>query len=186
MNYTVPSSAAHFPPNMGPAVDDYQSALLTALQSQTDARNANEKAIADAAVASWTTNNIRNQAMNLAFTAKPVIALTEVLHSVTAQTGDTVAFMKDGTPDGSVTVGAGPDLYAWVTDDGAPVAVCPDIPAVAPVVHPIITGNGSVMNVPVGDTMPIGTKATAPDGSVWEKQSVPGPWGTYVFYQKIS
>ena len=44
----------------------------------------------------------------------------------------------------------------------------------------------TVMNVPQGDTMPVGFIAVAPDGTKWQKQASPTPFGVAYFYAKIA
>jgi hypothetical protein len=68
-----------------------------------------------------------------------------------------------------------------------PVCQQPPIPdQVQPQVHPVVTGNDQVQNVPDGDTMPVGFKVTAPDGSVWQKVASPTPFGTATYYARVS
>ncbi|HXB69024.1 MAG TPA: hypothetical protein VNY05_12315 [Candidatus Acidoferrales bacterium] len=68
------------------------------------------------------------------------------------------------------------------------VAVCaqPAIPEQpAPQVHPVWTGNATLMNVPAGDTMPIGSIIPSPDGGKWQKMASPTPFGMAYYYAKV-
>jgi hypothetical protein len=44
----------------------------------------------------------------------------------------------------------------------------------------------TVMNVPPGDTMPVGYIATAPDGAKWQKQASATPFGIAYYYARIA
>lgn len=69
---------------------------------------------------------------------------------------------------------------------GPPVCDVPTYPkGTPPQVHVNFPGNESVMSVPVGDTMPTGFVATAPDGSKWEKRASTTPFGVAHYYAKI-
>jgi hypothetical protein len=68
----------------------------------------------------------------------------------------------------------------------APVCGQPAIPdQTAPQVHPVVTGNSTLMNVPAGDTMPVGALIPAPDGSIWRKTASPTPFGMAYYYVKV-
>ncbi len=60
----------------------------------------------------------------------------------------------------------------------------PDMPAAQS--QPVMTASATKMNVPPGDTMPIGFIDVAPDGSKWQKVSSPTPFGVAVYYEKVS
>jgi hypothetical protein len=46
-----------------------------------------------------------------------------------------------------------------------------------PYTPPVLPEPGNIRNVPAGDTMPVGCMLTAPDGSPWQKQVSPTPFG---------
>ena len=82
-----------------------------------------------------------------------------------------------------------------VTDEGfafpergdQPVCEMPAIPADCSKPQPQpIAPPGNLMNVPPGDTMPIGYTATAPDGSRWQKQASPTPFGIAYYYARVA
>jgi hypothetical protein len=77
--------------------------------------------------------------------------------------------------------------WAYPALGNTPVCVMPIIPDVPPPqVKSVTHGNGSVMDVPPGDVMPLGSLVTAPDGSKWEKMASPTPFGMAYYYAKIS
>ena len=77
--------------------------------------------------------------------------------------------------------------WAYPALGATPVCAQPSIPDVPPPqVHPVVTGNGNIQNVPVGDTMPVGSIIPAPDGSRWEKMASPTPFGMASYYAKVS
>jgi hypothetical protein len=77
--------------------------------------------------------------------------------------------------------------WAYPALGNTPVCVMPLIPDVPPPqVHPVVNGNGSVMNVPAGDVMPVGSILPAPDGSKWEKMASPTPFGMAYYYAKVN
>ena len=45
---------------------------------------------------------------------------------------------------------------------------------------------GQKINVPKGDTLPIGIDVTDPSGAVWQKMATNTPFGVAVYYQKIA
>lgn len=68
-----------------------------------------------------------------------------------------------------------------------PVCAQPPIPDIPPAqVNPVVTGNGTIQNVPAGDTMPVGSIIPAADGTKWEKMASPTPFGTAYYYVKVS
>lgn len=54
-----------------------------------------------------------------------------------------------------------------------------------PAAQPNVPGNDQVRNVPPGDHYPLGFELTAPDGTTWQKQASPTPFGTAVYYARI-
>ena len=105
--------------------------------------------------------------------------------------GYVVGYFNDPTTGGGA---ATPGVYAgtvvqWAYPATGPLPVCamPPIPPNAGPTNqtPLTTLDSVLKNVPVGDTLPVGFKTTAPDGSVWQKQVSPTPWGVAYFYAKI-
>ena len=82
-------------------------------------------------------------------------------------------------------------LWAYPTLGTTPLTSQPPVPQ-APqnaVKLPPYTGEpivGSKINVPVGDTTPIGTTITDSGGGVWEKFASNTPFGTAQWYERIS
>ena len=81
----------------------------------------------------------------------------------------------------------GPDGFAWPVLGQTAVCTMPAIPEdhSKPQVLTIPEPD-RIRNVPVGDAMPVGYIATAPDGAKWQKQASPTPFGVAYFYQKVS
>lgn len=79
-----------------------------------------------------------------------------------------------------------PNAYWTYPAQGiTPVCDMPPIPASHPQqVHPAVPG-ANVMNVPPGDVLPIGFIVTSSDGTKWQKQQSPTPFGVATFYAKI-
>jgi hypothetical protein len=59
-------------------------------------------------------------------------------------------------------------------------------PTIKPYTPPVLPEPDNVRNVPVGDTMPVGYRLTAADGSVWQKQASPTPFGIEYYYARIA
>jgi hypothetical protein len=78
--------------------------------------------------------------------------------------------------------------WAYPEQGTDPVCAVPPLPAdqSVPTVHPIFTGNDSVMNVPPGDKMSVGYIAVAPDGLRWQKQASPTPFGIAYYYARVA
>jgi len=83
--------------------------------------------------------------------------------------------------------GSLPVQWAYPAQGTEPVCAQPAIPDVPPPqVHPVVTGNANLQNVPAGDTMPVGSVIPAPDGSKWEKMASPTPFGVAYYYAKVA
>ncbi len=100
-----------------------------------------------------------------------------------------MGYFNDPT-SGPGTLGPyGDTVVVWAYPAVGNTPVCPQ-PAIpdqpGPQVHPVLTGSNTKMNVPAGDTMPIGSILPAPDGSNWQKMSSPTPWGTAVYYERVA
>jgi hypothetical protein len=76
------------------------------------------------------------------------------------------------------------DGWTYVIKGTDPVCPVQQLPPATPVVTSF-QHIDYVQNVPVGDTMPLGYIATAPDGTRWQKQSSPTPFGTAYFYARL-
>ena len=81
-------------------------------------------------------------------------------------------------------------MWAYPVLGTIPVCAQPPLPtpvATAPVNTAVASSRvGDKQNVPVGDTMPVGYKATAPDGSVWQKMASATPFGVAQYYERIA
>ena len=81
------------------------------------------------------------------------------------------------------------DANGWSYAAKCDTLVCamppvPDQPKVW--VPPVLPEPDNVRNVPPGDTMPVGYVLTAPDGSHWQKQASPTPFGMAYYYAKVA
>ena len=81
-------------------------------------------------------------------------------------------------------------IWAYPVIGTLPVCVMPPLPVMPAVAAPAsgaaASQIGSKQNVPAGDTMPVGYKATAPDGSVWQKMASLTPFGTAYYYERVA
>jgi len=75
--------------------------------------------------------------------------------------------------------------WSYVIRGGEPVCAVPAIPQLPPPAPPIPEPD-NVRNVPAGDTMPVGYVVIAPDGSRWQKNGSPTPFGRAYFYLKLA
>lgn len=163
----VPLAAVFFPDAAISA--GYQMRALSEIQDESGLETGLRQQRFAGKVKDWLFNAGRDRDNGLPIPPKPLaenVVLTSVVRTVTTDTEPVAG------------------LYIW-NQDGSPVGVCPDLPAAAPP-HQTIPGPTTVMNVPAGDTMPIGYIATAPDGSLWQKQQSGTPFGTTTFYARIS
>ncbi len=83
--------------------------------------------------------------------------------------------------------------WAYPVTGTQPVCVMPPLPVLPQVnqAAPAPASSapaqvGSKQNVPVGDTMPVGYKATAPDGGIWQKMASLTPFGTAYYYERVA
>lgn len=76
--------------------------------------------------------------------------------------------------------------WAYPAQSGPAVCVQPPIPAEPPPAEtqPVFTGNGSVMNVPPGDTLPVGSIVADAQGQRWQKTASPTPFGVAYYYAR--
>ena len=80
----------------------------------------------------------------------------------------------------------GDDGWATIVKTSDPVCAMPPVPAAPPVWQPpAIPEPDNVRNVPPGDTMPVGYVLTAADGSRWQKQASPTPFGVEYYYARM-
>jgi hypothetical protein len=80
--------------------------------------------------------------------------------------------------------------WAYPVMGTIPVCAMPPLPVV-PTTQPAPASTapasiGSKQNVPIGDTMPVGYKATTADGSVWQKMASLTPFGTAYYYERVA
>jgi hypothetical protein len=74
--------------------------------------------------------------------------------------------------------------WSYVIRGTDPVTTVPPIPSIPPPPPPL-PEPANVRNVPAGDTMPVGYVLVVPDGSHWQKQASPTPFGMAYFYQRV-
>jgi hypothetical protein len=68
--------------------------------------------------------------------------------------------------------------WAYPAFGTAPVCAQPAIPDVPPpFVAPVPPEPENILNVPAGDTIPVGQTIDAPDGTRWQKHASPTPFG---------
>lgn len=80
----------------------------------------------------------------------------------------------------------GDDGWAYFGKTTDPVCAIPPVPAAPPVwAPPALPEPANVRSVPPGDTMPVGYVLTAPDGSRWQKQGSPTPFGVEYYYARM-
>jgi hypothetical protein len=75
--------------------------------------------------------------------------------------------------------------WAYPATGTDPVCVLPPIPSIPKPPAPL-PEREDIRNVPLGDTLPVGFKMTAPDGGVWQKQASPTPFGIAYFYARVA
>jgi hypothetical protein len=75
--------------------------------------------------------------------------------------------------------------WSYVIRSTYPVCAVPAIPQAA-VAPPSLPEPTDIRSVPLGDTMPVGFILTAPDGSRWQKQGSPTPFGMAYYYAKVA
>ena len=143
-----------------------------------------------AVVAATTLRSVTAQvaALNAMLTSLYLSAFNSWLLSWTA--GRVTDKSTAPTPPAGYLVSSSTDEAGWAWTAPAvgskPVCAEPAIPdQTALEVHPVLTGNLTLMNVPAGDTMPIGTIIPAPDGGKWQKTASPTPFGMAYYYAKV-
>src|SRR4051794_6761214 len=103
--------------------------------------------------------------------------------------GYVVGFFTDPTTGpGSVgPYGDMPIQWAYPAQGSQPVCPMPDLPpSIKPYPPPVIPEPENIRNVPAGDTMPVGYRIKTGDGSVWQKQGSPTPFGVEYYYMRLS
>ena len=102
--------------------------------------------------------------------------------------GFVVGYFNDPTT-GPGTIGPYGDTvvqWAYPALGSTPVSPMPGIPDIPPpYVPPVLPEPANIRYVPVGDTMPVGYQLIAPDGSKWQKQASPTPFGMAYYYAKV-
>jgi hypothetical protein len=84
-------------------------------------------------------------------------------------------------------IAIGEDGWAYPNQGSEPVCDLPPIPAVPPpYTPPVLPEPANVRNVPAGDSMPVGYVLTAANGSRWQKQTSPTPFGVAYFYARVA
>ena len=79
------------------------------------------------------------------------------------------------------------DGWAYVIRGTDPVCAMPAIPDQPKTwTPPPMPEPDNVRNVPAGDNLPVGYVLTASDGTRWQKQGTPTPFGVAYYYAKIS
>jgi hypothetical protein len=90
-------------------------------------------------------------------------------------------------PPRKYVIAIGEDGWAYPNQGSEPVCDLPPIPTVPPpYTPPVLPEPANVRNVPAGDSMPVGYVLTAADGSRWQKQTSPTPFGVAYFYARVA
>jgi hypothetical protein len=90
-------------------------------------------------------------------------------------------------PPKAFLVATGADGWAYPAEGPDPICPMPTVPPDYSQPTPTVMMEPvNVRNVPAGDTMPVGYIATAPDGTRWQKQASPTPFGVAYFYARVS
>jgi hypothetical protein len=102
--------------------------------------------------------------------------------------GFVVGYFNDPTTGPGSLGPYGDTIVQWAYPELGTTPICampaiPDIPP--PFVPPVLPEPANIRNVPVGDTMPVGYQLVAPDGSKWQKQASPTPFGMAYYYAKV-
>jgi len=129
--YQIPAAtAAIFPPGFGLYGATYQGVVLAAMASQVDATNSVAASNFGTLCNNWLQANMQHRDYELPIDPKPTAPLKQVLHAISTQPQDVVVWIDE---KGGATETDTPDagtMYTWITQDGDPVGVCPDLPAV--------------------------------------------------------
>jgi hypothetical protein len=90
-------------------------------------------------------------------------------------------------PPKAYTIKVNDEGFAFPERGGDPVCDMPPVPDDYSKPKPqVIAPPGNLMNVPPGDSMPVGYIATAADGAKWQKQASPTPFGVAYYYARIA
>ena len=97
-------------------------------------------------------------------------------------------FTDPTTGPGSVgAYGSMPIQWAYPAQGTVPVCPLPPVPpAIKPYTPPVIPEPENIRGVLAGDTMPVGYRLLTPDGSVWQKQASPTPFGIEYYYTRLA
>jgi hypothetical protein len=97
-------------------------------------------------------------------------------------------FTDPTTGPGSVgPYGDMPIIWPYPAQGNDPVCPMPPVPpTLKPYTPPVIPEPDNVRNVPAGDTMPVGYRIKTVDGSVWQKQASPTPFGVEYYYTRLA
>ena len=80
-----------------------------------------------------------------------------------------------------------PIQWAYPAQGTQPVCPMPPVPpSLKPYTPPVLPEPDNVRNVPVGDNMPVGYRLKNADGSVWQKQASPTPFGVEYYYARLA
>lgn len=142
-----------------------QANVLSSVKAECDLLNANLKTIYLGAFSNWA-QNVANGAIPPTNPPQPPASYI-------------VSYYDDPTDPG----------VQWPYPEQSGPAVCaqPSVPTPPPPVQaqPIFQGNGSVMNVPPGDSMPVGSIVTDGQGQKWVKVQSPTPFGVATYYARM-
>lgn len=103
--------------------------------------------------------------------------------------GYVVGYFTDPTTGpGSVgPYGDTPIQWAYPAQGKDPVCAMPALPPpMKRYTPPVIPEPENIRNITAGDTMPVGYRITTADGSVWQKQASPTPFGVEYYYTRLS
>lgn len=97
-------------------------------------------------------------------------------------------FMDPTTGPGCVgPYGETPIYWPYPAEGTEAVCAMPPVPpAIKPYTPPVLPEPDNLRNAVPGDTMPVGYRITSADGSIWQKQASPTPFGMEYYYTRLS
>jgi len=159
-------SAASITPTPSTTLQAAQANVLASVTAECTLLNANLKTIYLDTFDNWA-QNVQNGAIPNTNPPQP-------------PSGYIVGYYDDPTASGV--------QWPFPSQTGPAVCAQPPVPAPPPPTpsQPIFQGNGSVMNVPPGDTLPVGSIVTDAQGQQWQKTASPTPFGVAYYYAKVA
>ena len=155
------------------SLETAQANTLAAVQTQVANLNDNLKSNYLTAFNNWSISVLAGRSDNTNPPQPPKAYVVGYFTDPTTGPGSNGAYTKD------------PVQWAYPAVGSDPVCPMPPVPSVPKPPAPL-PEREDIRNVPLGDTLPVGFKMTAPDGSVWQKQASPTPFGIAYFYVRVS